>query len=238
MAHHITQRGVDHCPVFQADSDRLTYLQLLRGSLAEADVRVWAGASMTNHVHLVILPNREDSLALVLRRHPWPLCTVLQRSKGPVRALWQNGIFPAYRSQITCGRRWHMWTLTRCALESWKPGRNTRGRAPVPIEVGRTWIACWTWNGGATKRKREGGRNCRGTKERIGSWSDVRTRGGPLGGRSLSSKWENDLGEGGCEAVRRRRRRRCRLRERWLPARGFFSANRKCLRSGCPYFTI
>jgi len=93
MAHHITQRGVDHCPVFQTDSDRLTYLQLLRGSLAEADVKVLGWCLMTNHVHLVILPNREDSLALVLRRTHGRYAQYYNARIGRCGHLWQNRYF-------------------------------------------------------------------------------------------------------------------------------------------------
>lgn len=68
VPHHITQRGVDRCPVFETETDRLTYLRLLRDHQCESHARLLGWCLMTNHVHLVILPERADSLALLLRR--------------------------------------------------------------------------------------------------------------------------------------------------------------------------
>ncbi|MBZ5579217.1 MAG: transposase [Acidobacteriia bacterium] len=68
VPHHVTQRGVDRCPVFQADFDRHTYLRLLRDNLADAPVRLLGWCLMTNHVHLIVLPEEADSLGVLLRR--------------------------------------------------------------------------------------------------------------------------------------------------------------------------
>jgi REP element-mobilizing transposase RayT len=64
---HITQRGVDRRETFSAEEDRATYLRLLRENLAESEVRVLGWCLMTNHVHLVLVPAREDSLSILLR---------------------------------------------------------------------------------------------------------------------------------------------------------------------------
>jgi len=68
VPYHVTQRGVDRQATFSLDEDRHTYLRLLRENLSEADVRVWGWCLMSNHVHLVLLPDREDSLSLLMRR--------------------------------------------------------------------------------------------------------------------------------------------------------------------------
>jgi REP element-mobilizing transposase RayT len=68
VPYHVTQRGVDRQATFSVDDDRDTYLRLLRDNLSEADVRVRAWCLMSNHVHLLLLPGREDSLSLLLRR--------------------------------------------------------------------------------------------------------------------------------------------------------------------------
>jgi len=60
---HITQRGTNREQVFFSVSDRSLYLRLLRETLAEAEVRILAYCLMRNHVHLVAVPEREDSLA-------------------------------------------------------------------------------------------------------------------------------------------------------------------------------
>jgi len=65
---HVTQRGVDRRETFSADADRETYLQLIRLNLTDSGARVLGWCLMTNHVHLVVMPEREDSLAVLLRR--------------------------------------------------------------------------------------------------------------------------------------------------------------------------
>ena len=59
---HITQRGVDRRKTFSSNADRETYLALLRQNREEAGAAVLGWCLMTNHVHLVALPGREDSL--------------------------------------------------------------------------------------------------------------------------------------------------------------------------------
>jgi putative transposase len=65
---HVTQRGVDRRETFSADADRETYLGLMRQNLEDAGVGLLAWCLMTNHVHLIATPEREDSLSVLLRR--------------------------------------------------------------------------------------------------------------------------------------------------------------------------
>ena len=68
LPYHITQRGTNRQNVFFSVSDRKLYLQLLRENLDPSGVRVLAYCLMTNHVHLIVVPDREDSLALLMGR--------------------------------------------------------------------------------------------------------------------------------------------------------------------------
>ena len=68
LAYHVTQRGSNRQKVFFTIGDRKMYLSLLRQQTAEAEVRVLAYALMSNHVHLVVIPERADSLAVLFRR--------------------------------------------------------------------------------------------------------------------------------------------------------------------------
>jgi REP element-mobilizing transposase RayT len=65
---HVTQRGVDRRETFSANADRRTYLRLLRHNLGDAEASLPGWRLMTNHVHLILTPGREDSLAVLLRR--------------------------------------------------------------------------------------------------------------------------------------------------------------------------
>lgn len=61
--HHVTQRGVRSLPIFRNDDDRKSYLNLLSEFSQRAQLEILAWCLMTNHVHLVVLPRRENALA-------------------------------------------------------------------------------------------------------------------------------------------------------------------------------
>lgn len=61
--HHITQRGVRSIGVFSCAGDRLEYLRLLKLHGNKHGVIFLAYCLMTNHVHLIAIPERADSLA-------------------------------------------------------------------------------------------------------------------------------------------------------------------------------
>ena len=89
----VPYRGVDRQATFSLDEDRLTYLRLLRENLDEANVRVWAWCLMSNHVHLVLLPGREDSLSLLMRRVHGRYAQYCNTRWGRTGHLWQNRFF-------------------------------------------------------------------------------------------------------------------------------------------------
>ena len=63
IPYHITQRGNRRQPVFFGEDDYRTYLHFLREQSLRWGLQVWAYCLMTNHVHLIVVPNSEQSLA-------------------------------------------------------------------------------------------------------------------------------------------------------------------------------
>lgn len=63
IPHHITQRGTRSQKVFFTDADKRSYLELLLKHACKEGVSFWAYCLMDNHVHLIAVPEREDSLA-------------------------------------------------------------------------------------------------------------------------------------------------------------------------------
>lgn len=61
--HHITQRGNRRQDVFFQESDYHNYLQQLKRNCDKQNVDIWAYCLMTNHVHLIVNPKTEESLA-------------------------------------------------------------------------------------------------------------------------------------------------------------------------------
>jgi len=63
LPHHITQRGVRSAEIFRDDVDRELYLSLMRQHAEPRGARFLAWCLMPNHVHLIVIPEKEDSLA-------------------------------------------------------------------------------------------------------------------------------------------------------------------------------
>jgi putative transposase len=90
VAHHITQRGNNRQDVFFVDSDRAAYLDVLRVQCAKHGVRVLGYCLMTNHVHLIAVPAREDSLQLAIGRAHFIFTQRINRLQGRTGHLWQG----------------------------------------------------------------------------------------------------------------------------------------------------
>ena len=90
---HITQRGVDRCEVFSSDLDRITYLRLLQENLSDAAVRILGYCLMSNHVHLVAIPAKEESLSILFRRLHGRYAQYYNARVGRSGHLWQNRFF-------------------------------------------------------------------------------------------------------------------------------------------------
>jgi putative transposase len=67
VPHHVTQRGNGRRIIFATDSDRLVYLDLLRHYCDLYRLSLQGYCLMSNHIHLIATPEREDSLALTLK---------------------------------------------------------------------------------------------------------------------------------------------------------------------------
>ena len=65
LAYHVTQRGSNRQRVFFCASDSCMYLSLLRQHASDAETRVLAYCLMTNHVHLLVVPE-----LVALTAHP------------------------------------------------------------------------------------------------------------------------------------------------------------------------
>ncbi|HWE50351.1 MAG TPA: transposase [Bryobacteraceae bacterium] len=107
LAYHVTQRGTNHAKVFFKPSDHRLYLSLLHENLADSQVRILAYCLMTNHVHLVAVPDREDSLAVLLRRAHGRYAQYLNTRRGRSGHLWQARYYSCPLSPR------HQWSAIR-----------------------------------------------------------------------------------------------------------------------------
>lgn len=92
--HHITQRGTGRQRVFYSRRDCRVYLEQLRVNAAAEHVLVLAFSLMTNHIHLIVVPPDEESLAIALRRTHGRYAQYLNARKLRTGHLWQNRCNP------------------------------------------------------------------------------------------------------------------------------------------------
>jgi putative transposase len=99
--HHITQRGVRSMDIFAGDQDRQQYLRCLHEEAARFGVAFLGWCLMTNHVHLIAVPEREDSLARAIGEAHRRYTRMKNFSAGvrgylfqgiSIRACWISGI--------------------------------------------------------------------------------------------------------------------------------------------------
>ena len=118
VAHHVTQRGVDRAEVFFSQADRETYLHLVERNLEDAGVRVLAWTLMTNHVHWVLVPEREDSLEVLVRRVAGRYAQYLNARKQRSGHLWERRFFscPVDPRHEDIVLRYVEWNPVRAAM--------------------------------------------------------------------------------------------------------------------------
>ena len=93
VPHHVTQRGNNRQDVFLTDDDRRYYLSVLRDRSQQAGLQLLGYCLMTNHVHLVAVPTRPDSLARALGRAHSSYAQRFNRRYRRCGHLWQNRFY-------------------------------------------------------------------------------------------------------------------------------------------------
>ena len=100
--HHVTQRGNLGGRVFETDGDRRFYLDLLADGMARFGLRVWAHCLMTNHIHLVCVPEAEHALSKVLARVHGRLAQRINRRRKQRGHLWQGRFYACPMDESHC----------------------------------------------------------------------------------------------------------------------------------------
>jgi putative transposase len=197
LPHHITQRGNYQQDVFRSDGDRITYLGLIAEYCKQAQFRLIGYCLMTNHVHLIVVPEREDSLArgLGLAHCRYAHCVnARRRSTGH---LWQNRYYSTAMDEahLRCAMRYvernpvragmvrnaveYVWSSARAHLT----GLDATGMLDLPY-----WAA---------RASREEWRDELGVTEAAGELAAIRAKtatGRPLGSKDFVAALERKMG--------------------------------------------
>ncbi len=106
--HHVTQRGNNREDVFFEDADRSYYLKTLKASAEKYPVQIWAYCLMSNHVHLLAVPEGEEALARCIGRTNLLYTQYANRRYGRTGRLWQNRFFSSVVEKET-----YLWAVSR-----------------------------------------------------------------------------------------------------------------------------
>ena len=93
IAHHVTQRGNRREDIFFAEADRQRYLQRRLAYSSKHGLKVLAYCLMTNHVHLVCIPEKVQTFGLVFRPLDLRYTQHINLSLGLTGRLWQGRPF-------------------------------------------------------------------------------------------------------------------------------------------------
>ena len=125
----VTQRRERSIRVFDHDEDRELYLSLMREHADRQGVRFHAWSLMTNHVHLVAVPEREAPLARAIGE-AHRLYTCAKNFRDGVRGyLFQGRFGSSVVDDQHLVRPRATSSSTPCRLVSWHSQKTTHGRA-------------------------------------------------------------------------------------------------------------
>jgi len=98
-AQHVVHRGNNRHHIFHVDADRSLYLRWLASYAERHEVAIHAWVLMSNHVHLLVTPSRDDSLALLMQSIGRKYVCYFNRRYARTGTLFEG----RYRSSLVTG---------------------------------------------------------------------------------------------------------------------------------------
>jgi len=108
VPHHVTQRGNRRQDTFFEDDDYLVYLELMGEWCRHYGVEIWAYCLMTNHVHLIAVPETEEALGLAIGEAHRRYTRHVNFREGWRGHLWQGRVasFPMDQRYVVAAARY------------------------------------------------------------------------------------------------------------------------------------
>jgi len=107
LPHHITQRGVRRFNVFLEEADYLRYLELLACYSRRFGLGILSYCLMTNHTHVVGVPEKADSIAKTFRDCHGTYAAEFNKKYGKCGHVWQARPYSCVLDE------YHTWAAIR-----------------------------------------------------------------------------------------------------------------------------
>ena len=155
--HHVTQRGNNRQRIFFSDSDRQVYLAFLAERCRKFGLTLLGYCLMPNHIHLVAVPERADSLARALGRAHYDYAAYFNHRRRHSGHVWQNRFYstPLGRDHLGTALRYvdlnpvRGGQVQRAADYRWSSARaHLEGSDPSGLLDMETWkqiCPCGDW---------------------------------------------------------------------------------------------
>ena len=153
VPHHVTQRGNARQVIFANDSDRVTYLELLREYSQLYGVSLLGYCLMSNHVHLIAVPHSPMALSQSLKQAHGRYASYWNAQRRSTGHVWQGRFYscPLDESYLWAALRYvelnpvRAGMVVRAGLWRWSSAAAHCGvSAPEPMLEMEPWSRRWT----------------------------------------------------------------------------------------------
>ena len=196
VPHHVIQRGNNRQDVFFVPDDYRVYLDILKKQSEKYGLSVLGYCLMTNHIHVIAVPKKGDSLAKAVGRAGFIYTQYINRFHKRSGHLWQNRFFSCALDDE------HLWTAlayiernpvrTKAVRFAWEYTWSSAGPHTGSLE-NDTLLDLETWRSFWDDSAWKDFLGTRGDDE-IGRIRLCTNRGRPLGSDSFMSKIEKAAG--------------------------------------------
>jgi len=107
VPHHVTQRGNARQVILATDADRVTYLELLRQYSQLYCLSVLGYCLMSNHVHLIAVPQTGDAFAKTLKNAHGCYASYWNAQHSSTDHVWQGRFYSCPLDES------HLWAALR-----------------------------------------------------------------------------------------------------------------------------
>ena len=120
--HHVILRGNDRQAIFRDDADRREMLDLLAEHARAQGVEIHAYVLMTNHLHLLLTPRREQGVPLMMQAVGRTYVRRFNQKHGRTGTLWEG----RYRSTLIQTERYLLACMVYIDLNPVRAGMVSR----------------------------------------------------------------------------------------------------------------